>query len=158
MSENTTNRNMKFGPPVTPEDSKKAPNYTLRRKVAATIAAVGLLGAGAAAKTGFDTLNAPEKPVVTDTYVVQEGDTAWNIARQVETNQDGVRGNDEIRPLVDNISEQTKNDGAPRMMPGETIQLPANGDADPSTPGVQLEGPVEVAQFDTDPNQPGTQG
>lgn len=60
-----------------------------------------------------------------ETYVVQPGDTAWDIAR---TNT--PEGQD-VRPGVDAITEQV--DG--QLMPGDRVQVPK--DQDPAQPGFQ---------------------
>lgn len=67
-------------------------------------------------------------------YVVQPGDTAWEIGTHVERNVDRIPGNQDVRPFVDDIVRQAEEDG---LQIGEVINLPPNSDVH-ENPGTQL--------------------
>lgn len=115
------------------ESSTAASKRGWKRTAIAAVALTSALGIGAAVDGG------PKKPVETSQYVFQPGDTAWEVARKVETNTDGIRGNEDVRPIASNIHDQVTNDGDERVMPGDVAQLPVSADVDPVTPGIQLE-------------------
>lgn len=106
--------------------------FRRRRAVAALTAAV-LLGAGAALVVpGEGSLASPGAPaaslvpVARTTYLVQPGDTLWQIARALQPSGD-------VRPLVQRLA--AAHGGAP-LRAGERLALPGGPGAagHPSTP------------------------
>jgi hypothetical protein len=97
----------------------------LRNKVAIGLTAATVAAGIANHVTDKESETGPE-PAVAE-YVVQPGDTAWGIAEQLDA-ADGVVGNEDIRPQVDDIMEQATQDGNPGLQPGEVIELPADKD------------------------------
>lgn len=125
---------------------KQRARKTVAKLALATGASIGLLTPGGSeavndaagavkdkveSAIGLD--NSPESNNAT--YTVQPGDTAWDIAQNVEANQDGVADNQDVRPIVDDISAQAGEDG---LQPGEEIQVPASADLRADIEGVQL--------------------
>jgi hypothetical protein len=102
-----------------------------------------LAGAALSAATigGEAVLNNDEAPKpATAEYIVQPGDTAWNMAENIKEKINATPGQEDIgdiRPLVDNIMEQADDDGQPGLQPGEGIQLPEAADRH-LDPGIQL--------------------
>ena len=98
-----------------------APDYLLRRRVAA-MASLGLLAAtGFGLYKGVEAIGdtAPRTEQATELYKVEPGDNPWDIAK------DTLGPENEIRPLVQDIVEQSDNDGQPGLQPGEVIELPS---------------------------------
>lgn len=120
------------------EGGKKRPNYALRRVGAAAMAA-GLVFGGVkvadklVGNSGPIASNAPR-----DEYIVDHGETPFDIAKLVEANHDGVAGNEDIRPFVDDIVNQASKDGVPGLQAGERIQLIEAADVNPDVRGIQL--------------------
>ena len=101
--------------------------FRRRRAVAALFAAV-LLGAGAAlvvpGEVSLASSGAPAAslvPVGRTTYVVQPGDTLWQIARALQPSGD-------VRPLVQRLGAAR---GAEPLRAGERLALPAGRDGEP---------------------------
>lgn len=109
--------------PVADESAPETPiRLTRRGKVAAAaLTGVLVLGAGgAAAKEGYKALTANyEAPQHTTSYVIQEGDTLWNIA--ISLDPDSKR---DIREIVYDIQSLNADIAAGSLDPGSTIELP----------------------------------
>lgn len=95
--------------------------YRRRRAVAmvlaaSVIAALVLAVGGLLASFGGGPLTAPERPgAPASVYVVQPGDTFWDIARRLDPAGDP-------RPLVARLVAAH---GSPVLVPGERLALPA---------------------------------
>jgi len=127
-----------FPSEIEPLDRMPTPRRSNRaRRAVGAVAAAGALAAG-----GIGLLNKIDNGVPTSgekaTYVVQEGDTADQLARQIEAAHDGVAGNEDVRPMIDDIMKQSNNDGQPGLQVGEKIEVPASADIYADIEGVQL--------------------
>ena len=104
---------------VPPPARRRRPSIYWRRRVLLLVAAVLVVIAARAAlgALGGGPLAAPETPAgrggPAAVYVVQPGDTYWNIARHLQPSGD-------VRTLVDKLS--TEHGGAP-LQPGEQLAL-----------------------------------
>lgn len=92
----------------------------------AGVTVVGGIGVGKKIIESTESDKKAEQPTVP--YIVQPGDTAWDIAKNVEANIDRVADNQDVRPFVDEIMEQARQDGNPGLQSGEVIQLPEAAD------------------------------
>jgi hypothetical protein len=100
--------------PRTPRASRAT--YRRRRLLACALVLGAVVVAGEAGSAlGGSPLATPERrPTLSNTVVVQQGDTLWSLVQRAEPTADP-------RPIVDALSEAR--DGAP-LVPGETIRLP----------------------------------
>ena len=104
------------------EFENKQPNYGLRRTVAGALTGLALFGVYKGGEAFVDHMNELESNPIelgdenNSTYVVQEGDSPWSIARN-------YLGEDaDVRPLVNGIREQIGEGDF--LMPGNVIELP----------------------------------
>lgn len=104
---------------------EKRPKHSLSTRIAAGAL---VLGAGLGAHNIYtDMEELSENPIEYGNedntfYVVEQGDTPWNIARDYWGEEK------DIRPLVDGISEQIEMRGSDFLMPGQVIELPPQAD------------------------------
>jgi LysM repeat protein len=95
-------------PPVTEE------TYRRRQLVAFAVAILLVIAALVAAKAAMGGSTSALQPIARSVYVVQPGDTLWEIARALQPTGD-------VRPLVGKLADQRG--GAPLQV-GERIALP----------------------------------
>jgi hypothetical protein len=123
--------------PVSERSRERGMRGRLRTKVLSGAIALGAVAGGSAYVAG----STEEKPEpATAEYVVGTDpgiDTPWEMAQSIEAKVDNIKGNQDIRPIVDDIVEQANADGQPGLQVGERIQVPESADAH-SGPGIQL--------------------
>ena len=99
--------------PVAPRRRRAAAVYRRRRLAVAGLALGAVLVAAQAAggAHGNPSLAAPGRPPAVVTYVIQSGDSLWDVAQRIAPDEDP-------RPTVDALVKARK--GTP-LIPGETV-------------------------------------
>lgn len=98
-------------------ESKKKPNYTLRRRLAATALAAGV--ALPVASLISSSTEGDERPAGTTVVTAKPGDTIWELQRE-EAIGSGLQPGADIRDEVDRAVELN---GGSDIMPGDKVTL-----------------------------------
>ena len=122
---------------------KSAGNVRRQTKFMRNIAlGIGATGIAAVSLISPNTDAQPKEPqtetAATSTvdYTVQPGDNEWDIAHKI---QDNTGNHGEVRPLVDQLAQEARQDGQPGLQVGERIPVPTEADIYADIPGAQLD-------------------
>lgn len=112
--------------------NKRRPNYAARRAGAVAVAALTLFGGAKVGATAVDEIKAktqaektgvlPEGQPQTETYIVEPGDTLWEIAR------DRLGPDADVRPLLHSLRQQP--DARNGLQPWDELIVPEKIDED----------------------------